>query len=150
MPGCVCSIAERILSRSGSLIDLFVRPIVRRVLEELPEFFLIDGLVVRFFRRNAGVAKMIHDRVVERLVALLFADLNHAGDLVRLGFAHEVGDRHVDHQNFQGGDAAWFVDSFEKILRDDALERFRERGANLVLLISRENVDDTIDGFGGA
>jgi hypothetical protein len=38
--------------------------------------------------------------------------------------------------------------SFEKILCDDALERFRQRSANLVLLICRENVDDTIDGFG--
>ena len=81
------------------------------VLEELPEFLLINRLVVRFLGRNAGVAQMIHDRVVERLVALLFADLNHARDLVRFGFAHEVGDGHVDHQNFQRGDPAGFVDS---------------------------------------
>ena len=67
---------------------------------------------------------------------------------MRFRFTHEVCDRHVDHQNFQGGNASWFVDSFEKILCDDALERFRQRSANLVLLICRENVDDTIDGFG--
>ena len=65
-------------------------------------------------------------------------------------FAHEVRDRHVDDQNFQSGDASRFVDAFEKVLRDDAFERFGQGGANLVLLIGRENVDDTIDRFGGA
>ena len=38
----------------------------------------------------------------------------------------------------------------EKILRNDSLERFRESGADLVLLISWKNVDDTIYSFGGA
>ena len=65
-------------------------------------------------------------------------------------FADEVRDGRVDDQNFQRGDAARFVDALEKILRDDALERFGERGADLVLLVGRENVDDTIDRFGGA
>ena len=78
------------------------------------------------------------------------ADLDHAGDLVRFSFAHEVRDRRVDHQNFERGNAARLVDSLEKVLRDHALERFRQRRANLVLLIGRENVDDTIDGFGRA
>ena len=78
------------------------------------------------------------------------ADLNHAGDLVRLAFANEVRDRRVDHQNFQRGNAARFVDPLEKVLRDDAFERFGERGANLVLLVGRENVDDAVDRFGRA
>ena len=90
---------------------------------------------------------MLHDRVVQRLVALLLADLDHAGDLVGLAFADEVRDRHVDDENFQRGDAARLVDAFEKVLRDDAFERFGKRGANLVLLVGRENVDDTIDCF---
>ena len=95
-------------------------------------------------------AQMLHDRVVERLVALLLADLDHARDLVRLAFADEVRDRHVDDENLERGDAARLVDALEKILRDDAFERFRQGGANLVLLVGRENVDDTVDRFGGA
>jgi len=84
------------------------------------------------------------------VVALLFPDLNHTRDLVRLGLAHEVGNCHVDHQNFQCSDPAGFVDSFEKILRNDPFKRFRESGPDLVLLISWKNVDDTIYCFGGA
>ena len=81
---------------------------------------------------------MVHDGVVERLVALLLADLNHARDLVRFAFADKVRDRHVDDQDLERGDPAGFVDALEKVLRDDAFERFRQRGANLVLLVGRE------------
>ena len=82
-----------------------------------------------------GVSQMVHDRVVERLVALLFADLDHARNLVRLAFADEVRDRRIDDQNLERGDAARLVDALEKVLRDDAFERFRESRANLVLLV---------------
>ena len=47
-------------------------------------------------------------------------------------------------------DTTGFVDALEKILRDDAFERFGKRGANLVLLIRRENVDDAVDRLGRA
>ena len=90
---------------------------------------------------------MIHDRVVEGLVALLFSDLNHAGDLVSFGFADEVRDRDVDDQNFERGDPARLVDALEKVLCDHALERFGQGGADLVLLVRRENVDDSVDRF---
>ena len=110
-------------------------------------FLFIYRLVVRFLGRNARMAEMLHDRVVERLVAFLLADLNHAGDLVGLAFANEVRDRHIDDENLQRGDSAWFVDSFEKILRDYALQRFGQGRADLVLLVRRENVDDSVNGF---
>src|SRR3954468_15781523 len=96
------------------------------------------------------MAQMFHDRVVQRLVALLFANLNHAGDLVRLALANEVRDRHVDDQDFKGGHPTGLVDALEKILRNYALERFGQSGSNLVLLVGRENVNDTIDRLGGA
>ena len=67
-----------------------------------------------------SVPKVLHDCVVERLVALLFSDLNHAGDLVSLAFADEVRDSHVDHENLERRDPARFIDSFEKVLRNDA------------------------------
>ena len=113
-------------------------------------FFLSIALVVSFLRRNAHLPQMVHDGVVQRLVAFLFADLNHARDLMRLRFAHQVRDRGVDDQDFERGEAARFVDSLEKILCDDAFERFGQRGANLVLLIGRENIDHAIDRFGRA
>ena len=108
------------------------------------------GFVVSFLGRNSFHPQMLHDRVIQRLVAVLLADLNHAGNLVGLAFAHEVRDGRGEHENFQRGHAAFFIDALEKILRDDAFERFRKRRADFVLLFGRENVDDTIDGLGGA
>src|SRR5947199_274222 len=61
----------------------------------------------------------------------------------------EIGGGGVDDQDLKGRDASRFVDAFEKILRDDALERLSQGSADLVLLGGREDVDDTIDRFGG-
>ena len=114
----------------GGFACLFVE-IVRRSLEEDAEFLFVLRLVVGLLGSDASGAKMLHDRVVERLVSLALADLHHARNLVRLAFANEVRDRRIDHQNFECGDAAGLVDPLEKILRDDALKRFREAGADL-------------------
>src|SRR3981081_1210153 len=104
MPSYVFSIAERILSRSGVLMNLFFGSVRRRLFQELTELFLVDRLVVSLFRANAHVAQEIHDGVVERLVALLLANLDHAGDLVSFSFADEVRDGHIDNQNLQRRD----------------------------------------------
>ena len=93
--------------------------------------------------------EVLHDGVVQRLIAFFLADLNHARDLVRFSLAHEIGDGGVDDQDLKGRDASRFVDAFEKILRDDALERLGQGSADLVLLGGREDVDDTIDRLGG-
>ena len=80
----------------------------------------------------------------------LLADLDHAGNLVRLAFAHQVGDGGGEHQDFQRGHAAFLVDPLEEVLRDDAFERFGKRRADLVLLLGGEDVDDAVHRLGGA
>ena len=84
-------------------------------------FLLVVGFFVSLFRGNPQVAQVVHDGVVERLVTLLLADLDHTGNLVRLALADEVGDGAVEHENLQRRHAAGLVDAAEKILRDDAL-----------------------------
>src|SRR5262245_46964235 len=96
------------------------------------------------------MSQMIHDRVVQRLVPLFLADLDHHSNLIGLAFTTELGDSHVDDQNFKRRNSSGDIDSFEEILRDYALKRFGERGADLVLLISREYVDDAVDSFSRA
>src|SRR5205823_13045242 len=96
------------------------------------------------------LAQEVHDHVVERLVTLFLADLKHAGDLVRLAFADEVRDGHIDNQNFQSGGAPGPIDAFEKVLRDHALERLGQSGADLVLLVGWKDVDNSVNGLGGA
>src|SRR5438477_530479 len=93
---------------------------------------------------------MIHNRVIEGLVAQFFADLDHAGQLMRFAFAHEICDGGGEHEHFQRGDTSFLIDAFEKVLRHDASKRFGQGCANLVLLFGRENVDDTIDRLGSA
>src|SRR5579862_3903482 len=124
-----------------------VLEIVRRRLEERAELLLVRGLFISLLGRDAGGAQVFHDGVVQRLVPLLLAHLHHAGNLVRLRLADEVRNRVVANENLQRGAAPRLVHALEKILRHDALERFRERGANLVLLVRRENVDDAVDGL---
>ncbi len=69
---------------------------------------------------------------------------------MRFAFTDEVGNGRGEHQNLEGGHAALFVDAFEQVLRNNAFECFRKRGANFVLLFGREHVDDTIDRLGRA
>src|ERR1043166_3205722 len=90
------------------------------------------------------MAQVIHDGVVQRLITFFLADLDHARDLVRLAFAHQVGNGEVDDQDFERSHPARLINALEEILRDDAFERFGERGANLILLVSGKYVDDTI------
>ena len=76
-----------------------------------------------------------------------FPTCKHARNLERLGFANQVCNGRSDDENFQRSDPAFHIDPLQKVLSHDALERFRERIADLVLLVGREDVDDAVDGF---
>ncbi|MFM1944769.1 MAG: hypothetical protein RI897_3751 [Verrucomicrobiota bacterium] len=106
--------------------------------------------IVGVFGGDPFHAEMIHDGVIHGHVAHFFADLDHTIDLVGFAFADEVGDGGGEDQDFHCGDAAFFVDAFEEVLSDDAFEGFGESGADFILLVGWEDVDDTVDGFGGA
>src|SRR5258708_19723250 len=87
---------------------------------------------------------MLHDRVVQRLIAFFLADLNHARDLVRFSFAHEVRNGGVDDQNLERSNAAWFVDALEQVLGNHTLDRFRHNGPDFIFLPSPNTLYDTI------
>src|SRR6266550_2161042 len=67
--------------------------------QESPEFLFVDRLVISLFRRDAFHSHVLENRVVQRLIAELLADLDHAGDLMGLAFAHKIGDGGGKHQN---------------------------------------------------
>ena len=90
--------------------------------EKWAEFAFIERLIICFFGGNAFHTQMLHDCVIQRLVAELLADLNHAGNLVGFGFAHEVGNSRGKDQNLKRCDAAFLINSLEKVLCDDAAE----------------------------
>ena len=66
---------------------------------------------------------MIHDGIVEGNVADFLTDLDHAGQLVGFPFADKVRDRCGKYQDFQGGDAAFLVNSLKKVLSHHAFQR---------------------------
>ena len=90
---------------------------------------------------------MVHDRIVQGLISFFLAHLDHTGNLMGLTFTNEIRNRYIDDQNFKGGNPSRDVDPLEEILRDYSFERFGKCGPDLVLLIGRENVDDSVDRF---
>ena len=77
---------------------------------------------------------MVHDGHIQGDIALSLSHFDHAWDLVGFFFPDHVRDRRINHEDFEGGDPSRFVDSFEKVLRNDAFDGFRECSPNLVLL----------------
>jgi len=66
---------------------------------------------------------MLHDRVIERYVALFLPDLDHARDLMRFRFADKIRDGYVYDEDLERGKPAWFIDAFKQVLRDHDFER---------------------------
>src|SRR5690348_13201601 len=82
--GCDSSIVLRIRSSSGRRINQSGLVVFRRRRQERTEFLFVEGLVVGFIGRYAFHSQVIHDGVVEWLIAEFLADLDHTGDLVCL------------------------------------------------------------------
>jgi hypothetical protein len=78
---------------------------------------------------------------VHRLHAEARPGLHGRGDLVRLALADEVAHGRRGHEHLAGHDAARAIGRGQQLLGHDAHERDRELDADLVLLVSREDVD---------
>src|SRR5439155_12861242 len=120
---------------------------LRRSLKQGAEFVLVDAAAVGVLRTDHLFVQQVHDRVVQRLHAVFLSNLQHAGNLERLGFADQVGDGGRYNQYFQRSHAAFDIDAFEQVLGNNPLQRFRECVADLVLLAVREYVNHAVDGF---
>ena len=83
--------------------------------QQRAEFFLVERLVVGVLGRDALHADVFHDVVVKLLVAEFLADLDHALNLVRLAFAHEIGHGGVEHQHFKRSHAAFLSERLKRV-----------------------------------
>src|SRR5256885_4634045 len=149
---CESSIAPSRSSISGLRMlsaSLLVQLVGWR-LQERPELLLVDALVVGLLRADPALLEDAHDRVVERLHAVLPAGLDRRGDLDGLALANEVADGRGADQDLQRRAAALLVHALEEVLRDHHLEAGRQAVAHLGLLLGREHLDDAVDGLGGA
>ena len=66
---------------------------------------------------------------------------------MRLALADQVAHARGGHEHLGRDAAAVAVGGREQRLGDDALEADRELGADLALLVGREDVDDAVDGL---
>ncbi len=109
--------------------------------QERTEFFLVERLVVSIFGRDPLHADMLHDMIVQRLVAGLFTNLDHAVDLVGFTFTHQIGDGRVENQNFKRRDASILVIAFKTRSGPRPPQRLGKRLPDFILLVGRENVN---------
>ncbi len=82
---------------------------------------------------------------VHRLHADRAGSLDRRVDLVGLRLADQIADRRIGDQDLAGDDASLAVGGRQQLLGDDALQRHRELGTDLLLLLGREDVDDPVD-----
>ncbi len=115
--------------------------------QKAAEFLFVQRFIVGLLRGDSFHAKVLHNGIVERLISHFFADLNHARNLVRLAFAHQVGDGGGENEDLKRSDTALFVNALEQVLGDDTFEGLGQRCADLVLLLSGENVNDAVHGL---
>src|SRR3954447_17980096 len=87
--------------------------------------------------------------LVHRVHAVAGPGLQRAVDLVRLALTDEVADGRGRHQDLGGNGAARPVGGASQRLADDTLEGTRELHTDLLLLVRREDVDDTVDRLRG-
>src|SRR4051794_9806938 len=87
--------------------------------------------------------------LVHGVHAVLRARLERAVDLVRLALADEVADRRCGDEALGRDSTALAVRGLRERLADDALQRAGELDPDLLLLVRREDVDDTVDRLRG-
>ena len=79
----------------------------------------------------------------------LGAGLDDGHQLVALPFSNQIAHRRRRHQDFHGHHPAGSAPARQQLLRNDPLQRERQLGPDLLLLVGREDVDDPVDGLGG-
>lgn len=113
------------------------------------QLFLL-GAVEGFVGGDDSLAEQFHQGVVHEAHALAFAGLHDAGQHEGLGFADEIGDRRAVDEDFHRQGAALAVGAGNKLLADDAAQRFGHHDADLGLLFDGEGVEHAVEGAGGA
>src|SRR6266481_1657517 len=125
----------RPVHQSGTTIDHFL------------QFVLIAGPQQSGFQGDLLLEVRGRERLVKGLHAELFLTGLHGGvDLVDLVFADQVADGCVGHHDFHAHRTAFAVSLGQQALTHDAFEHQRELRPDLGLLVSRKDVDDTVDG----
>lgn len=124
------------------------RPYFARSPEALGEVRFVERLGERVVVFDLLVGDQPRQLLVELLHSEVLTDAHRAGDLMILRFADEVRDRVAADEDLERRDPP-AGNLLEQRLRHHALEDVGEDGANLRLLLRREQAEDPVDGGDG-
>ena len=110
--------------------------------------FLV-GAAGRLFGADQALVEKLGKRIVHQAHPLFATGLDDAGEHEGLRFANDVRDRRRVRQDFEREDAALAIDPRNELLANHAAQRFADHDADLVLLIDRENIEQTVERAGG-
>ena len=117
--------------------------------DHILKFVDVTGMRIGAIQANQPLRVERVEGLIERLHAeLLLAQLHGRINLVNLILPNEVPNGRVWNQNLHRHDAALPIRSGQQRLAQDALQNHRELGANLGLLIRREDIDNAGNGGG--
>src|SRR5262245_28255102 len=117
------------------------------LLELAFQLHAVGAAVQGVFRAELLVEHGLQQGLVHGLHAELLSRLHQAVDLVDLALADHGLDRGRAHEHLGAHDPPRAAAARNELLGDDALQRERELGEDLLLLVGREHVHDAVDGL---
>src|SRR5947207_6259947 len=123
--------------------------IVQRGLPDHPQEVVgIRGHAEAFVFGHLARNVVLVERVVQRLHPVLFPRLHHRRDLLDFVVPDQGADRGRADEDLRRHDTAASFGLLQQGLRDHTLEHEGQLGADLRLLVRREDVDDAVDALG--
>ena len=120
-----------------------------RIDDPLGQIVRTVGLGQNVLDLDLAIPPKVKQRVVHQLHPELGTRLDRRSDTERLVLSDQVGDTRSDDQDFISRTAA-SADLGDQGLSGHAEQARRELGANLILQISGEGIDQAVDGSLGA
>src|SRR4029450_10061755 len=112
--------------------------IIRRMVEEWPEALLVQAVQIGIGSVDFAFLQQFHNGIVKGLHAVFFASLQYGRDLKGFPITNQIPHCWSGNENLQSGAASFGISPFEQGLSHDGLQRVRQRGADLFLLLGWE------------
>ena len=108
----------------------------------------MEGVVQGCFLRDFTFLIKRKNSAIHRYHMLVLGGIDYAIELINLSIPDHISYSRRRKQNLKGRRHA-AGNSRQKLLRDDRMQYRRKLYGNLMLLVRREDIDNTIDRVGG-
>lgn len=110
---------------------------------------VVPALVEGFLAGDDVLCEEVVEVIVDGVHAFLPSDFHEADDLFDFPVPNAGAECVVHAEDFGGEDATLSIDGGEESLGDDCFEDVAELGDDLLLLVGREDIDETVDALRG-